>query len=160
MPSPKSNAYEIIVPSVSDDPHPCTEHVNVSQDPARTAVGDSLGMSTWKSSNWAATGALVAVEPRYCIRPTPPAVCSDAVESVALSNHAPGSAVPAGHTFTRVVVGWVPVVWNRTIKTVPGEYVTSGGMASGVSNTSLPFDAARPIDTPTAPVDTNRSLAR
>jgi hypothetical protein len=64
-------------------------------------------------------GAFVADEPRYGERPMLPATWSPAVESVAVVVQAAGSVAVDFQTFSRSVVGDVPVACARTLRKSP-----------------------------------------
>ena len=61
LPSPKSNAYEVMEPSESDESAPVTAHIRSVQDAPRTAVGGALGATT------STTSANEAVAPRASV---------------------------------------------------------------------------------------------
>src|SRR4051794_22812050 len=96
-----------------------------------------------RASTVTTTGALVALPDRNAPNPTPPAACSAAVESVALTCHAPGSAPDAGQTLAWTVVGEVPSTCSRTFSTVPGAYVRPGTVTSEVSAVSAFAESVR-----------------
>src|SRR5215213_11503204 len=107
-----------MVPSGSTEPAASRVTARSLTTAPKAAVGAAFGstVGATRRPDQAAVTERVAVADRYVVIPTPPAVCSPAVASVALTCQDAGSAAEAAHTFARMVVGEVPVTCTRVAR--------------------------------------------
>ena len=85
--------------------------------------------------------------------------CSPAVESVPVSAHVAGSAVPSFQTLARSVVGDVPVTWRRAFTNSPAPHDRPGTVVRFWTTVSVP-PTTRTSCAVTAPPAWARSLSR
>src|SRR5437763_12235807 len=113
VPSPKSHAYEAIVPSESLDADASNEHASKVHEGVKAATGVALIALAERLSNVNSTGAFVVVELSVVCSPTEPAAWMPACESVRVTANAAGSDRAAFQILTLIVVGFAPVTSTR-----------------------------------------------
>src|SRR5437868_4139479 len=94
-PSPKSQLYEAMLPSVSLEADASKVHAFLLHCEVKLATGGVLITTASKLSNDHVIGVFDAPAPRLTRAPTKPVVCSSGCVSEAVTCHVDGSAVPA-----------------------------------------------------------------